>query len=119
VQELVRGHPAEDQRGGLRRVNANRHLGQVARLERAIGSVRPEHRHVSHTVAKPKPAHAIAELINFPDYIVAHYKRWPAGRGLRVEMTPDQRVGVFKARGEYADPYLARTGRWQRDVDHL
>jgi len=119
VQELVRGHPAQDQCRGLSCINTGWDRGQVPRPERAIGRIRSEHRHVSHTVAKPKPAHAIAELIDFPDYIIAHYKRWPAGRGLRVEMTPDQRVGVLKARGEHADPYLARTGRWQRDVDHL
>jgi hypothetical protein len=111
VQELVRSHPAQDQRGGLCRIDARRHRCQVARLERAIGSIRSEHRHVGHTVAKLKSAHAVAELIDFPNHIVAHYKRWTAGRRLRVEMASDQRVGVFKTRGDHPDPHLARTSR--------
>jgi hypothetical protein len=69
----------------------------MARLKRAIGGIRSEHRHVSHAVAKLKSAHAIAELIDFPDDIVAHYKGWAAGGSLRVEMATDQRVGILKA----------------------
>ena len=97
MQELVRGHPAQDQRRGLSCVNTRWDRGQVPRPKRAIGSIRPENGQICHSVAELKALHAISELIDFPDYIIAHYKRWPAGRGLRVEMTPDQRVGVFKA----------------------
>ena len=34
-------------------------------------------------------------------------------------MPPDQRVGVLKARGEYADPHFAGTAVGIGDVDHL
>src|SRR6516164_10564462 len=119
VQELVRGHPAQDQRSGFRGVDARRYRGQVACPERAIGRIGSEHRHVGHTVAKLKSAHAIAELIDFPDDIVAHYERWASGRCLRVEMASDQCVGVLKARGQHADPHLARAGPRQWSIDHL
>src|SRR6516164_606885 len=89
VQELVRGHPAQDQRSGFRGVDARRYRGQVACPERAIGRIGSEHRHVGHTVAKLKSAHAIAELIDFPDDIVANYERWASGRCLRVEMASE------------------------------
>jgi hypothetical protein len=98
VQQLVRGHPTQDQRGRLRRVKARRHRGQMACLKRAIGGIRSEHRHVGHAVAQLKSAHAIAELIDFPDDIVAHYKGWAAGGSLRVEMATDQCVGILNAR---------------------
>jgi hypothetical protein len=38
---------------------------------------------------------------------------------LRVEVPPDQRVGVLDARGEHADTHLAPPGRRQGSVDHL
>src|SRR5215469_16427997 len=68
---------------------------------------------------KLKSAHAIAKLIDFPDDIVAHYKRWPAGRCLRVEMASDQCVSVLKARSEHADPHFAGTSRRHGSVDNL
>jgi hypothetical protein len=37
---------------------------------RAIGSVRSDHRQIGHAVANLKAAHAIAELIDFPDDII-------------------------------------------------
>jgi hypothetical protein len=51
----------------------------MACLKRAIGGIRSEHRHVGHTVADLKSVHKVAELIDFPDDIVAHYKEWAAG----------------------------------------
>ena len=69
----------------------------MARLESAIGSIRSEHRHVRYTVAKLKSGHALAELIDFANDVVTHYKGWPARCSLRIEMAPDQRIGVLKA----------------------
>src|SRR5215468_3173446 len=118
MQELVRGHPAQDQRGSLRRVDSPGDRGQATRLEREIGGIRSEDRYVRHAVTKLKLIHANAELINLPDDIVAHHKRRAARRGLRVEMAPDQRVGVLNAGGQYPDPYLAGTSHRQRSVDY-
>ena len=74
VKELVCGRPAQDQHGRLCRVDARRHAGQVAGAERAIGRVRANHRQIGHTLAKLKVAHALAELIDFSDDIVARTK---------------------------------------------
>jgi hypothetical protein len=111
VQQLVCRHPTQDQRGSFRRINAFRHRGQIACLKRPILSVGSEDCHVSDAVAEPKSAHTRAELIDFSDHVIAHDKRWTAGRRLRVEMTPDQCVSVFEARGQHPDPHLAPTGR--------
>jgi len=95
VEELVRGRPAQDQRGRLRRVEARRHAGQAVSPERAICGVRPDHRQIGHAVPNLKAAHAIAELIDFPDDIISQHERRPAGRSLRVEVATDQYVGVL------------------------
>jgi hypothetical protein len=60
----------------------------------------------------------MAELIDFPDHIVAHYERRPAGRSLWIEMTPDQCVGVLQTRGEHANAHLASSGRRQGSIDY-
>jgi hypothetical protein len=65
---------------------------QVAGPERAIGGVRPEYRQIGHPVAKLKAAHAITELIDFPDDIIAQHKRRPAAHRLRVEVAPPSRA---------------------------
>jgi hypothetical protein len=91
----------------------------MARLQRAIDGVRSEHRHVRHALAELKSRDALAELIDFADDVVAHHKGWAARSSLRVEMTPDQRVGVLKAAGEHADPHLARTCARQGSIDQL
>jgi hypothetical protein len=83
----------------------------------AVGRVRADHGQIGDAVANLKAAHAIAELIDFPDDIISQHERRPAGRGLRVEAAPDQRV--LHARGEDADPHLAPAGRRQWSVDHL
>jgi hypothetical protein len=119
VQKLVRGRPAQDQRGGLRRIDARRHAGKVVSPERAIGGIRPDHRHIGHAVAKLKAADAIAKLIDFPDHVIAHHEGRPAAHRLRIEVAPDQDVGVLETRGEHADPHLTSPGRRQRSVDHL
>ncbi len=119
VQELVRRHPAQDQRGRLRRVDARRHAGQVVGAQRAVGGVRAEHRHVGHAVADPKAFHAIADLIDLPDDVVSHDERRPSEPGLRVEVAPDQHVGVLDARGEHADAHFAPAGRRQGSIDDL
>jgi hypothetical protein len=44
----------------------------------------------SLSVANPKVAHAIADLIDFADNIVAQHERRPAAaRSLRIEMSPN------------------------------
>jgi hypothetical protein len=59
--------------------------------------------HIGRAVAKLKAAHAIAELIDFPDDVIARRERRTAVHGLRIEMAPDQHVGVLQTRGEHAD----------------
>jgi hypothetical protein len=54
VKQQVCGRPAQNQRGRLRRVDTRRHADQAAGSERAIGSVRPDHRHIGHPVAELK-----------------------------------------------------------------
>ena len=71
MKELVSGHPAQDHRNRLRRVDARWHAGKLVSPERAIGGVGPDHRHVGHAVANLKAAHTITELIDFPDNIIA------------------------------------------------
>ena len=104
------------ERRRLRRVDARGHAGQIFGAERAIGGVRADHRHIGHAVAELKAAHAIAELIDFPDDIIAHHERRPAEHRLRVEVAPDHDVGVLDAGGEHADPHLApaRPSAWER-----
>src|SRR6266853_6200145 len=84
-----------------------RYGGESVSPERAIGGVRPDHRHIGHAVANLKAAHAIAELIDFPNDVIADHERRPAVHSLRIEVAPDQHVGVLHARGEHADPRLA------------
>src|SRR5215208_2165567 len=57
MQQLVRGHPAQDQRRGLGRVDVRRHRSQVVSAERSIRRVRSDHRHVGDTVANLEIAH--------------------------------------------------------------
>jgi hypothetical protein len=111
VKELVCGRPAQDQRCRLRGVDARRHARHVVGPERAIGGIRREDRHIGHAVAKLKAPHAIAELIDFTDDVIAQHERWLAVYRLRVEVAPDHDIGVHHARGEHADPYLAAAGR--------
>ena len=119
MKELVCGCPAQDQRGRLRRVEACRHTDQAVSSERAVGGIRPDNRHIGHAVAKLKATHAIAELIDFPNDVIADYERRPATHRLRVEVAPDQHIRVLQTRGEHANPHLAPAGRRQRSVDHL
>jgi hypothetical protein len=107
VQDLVGGRPAQDQRGRLGCIDACRDPGQVADRKRAIVGVRSNYRHVGDAVAKLKIAHAVADLIDLPDNVIAHHERRPQPHRLRVQMTPDQHLGVVKARSEDAYPYLA------------
>jgi hypothetical protein len=79
MEELARGRPAQDQRGRLRRVEARWHAGQAVGPKRAVGGVRPDHRQIGHAVANLNAAHAIAELIDFPDDIISQHERRPAG----------------------------------------
>ena len=116
---LVGGRPAQDQCGRLRCVDTRRHTGQAAGPECAIGGVRPEDRHIGYAVAHLKAAHALAELIDFPNDVIAQHQRRPAVHRLRVEVAPDHDVGVLQARGEHADPHLAPAGCRQGSVDHL
>lgn len=84
MQKLVCGRPAQDQRGRFRRVETLRHAGHVVCPERTIVGVGSDHRHVGHAVANLKVAHAFAELIDFPDDVVAHHERRPEAHRLRV-----------------------------------
>ena len=95
MQELIGGGPTQDQRGRFRRINACRHAGQVAGAQRPIGGVRPDHRHIGHPVAKLKAVHANAELIDFPDYIIAKDEWRADGRSLRVDVASDHHVSVL------------------------
>jgi hypothetical protein len=119
MQELICGHPAQDQRRGLGRVDVRRHTRQVVRAERSISCVRSDHRHVGDAVANLEVAHAIAELVDFPDDVITHHERRSVARSLRVEVAPYQYVRVLQARGKHVDPYLAAAGRRQDSVDHL
>jgi hypothetical protein len=87
--------------------------------ERTIGGVRSDHSHIGHPVANLNAAHAIAELIDFADDVIAHHEWRPAAHCLRVEMASDQHVGVFETRGEHTDPHLAPAGGRQGSVDHF
>ena len=78
-----------------------------------------DHRRVGDAVAKLEVAHAITELVDFPDHVIAQHERRPAVHSLRVEVSPYQHVSVVQARGKHADPHLAPTGRRQGCVDHL
>jgi hypothetical protein len=119
MKELVRRRPAQNQGGRLRRVNAHRHASQVARLERAIAGVGPDYGHVGDPVAHLIAGHALAELIDFPDNIIALHKWRPEKHRLRIEMTPDHHVRVFNARREYANAHLTPPSRRHGSVDHL
>jgi hypothetical protein len=44
-------------------------------LGACIGGVQSEHRHIGHPVTNPKAAHAIAELIDFPNDIISQHER--------------------------------------------
>jgi hypothetical protein len=83
VEEPARGRPAQAQRG-RRRVEARRHAGQAVSPKRAVGRVRPDHRQIGHAVASLKAAHAIPELIDFPDDIIS-----PALRRATIRARPD------------------------------
>src|SRR6266542_5575600 len=107
VQELVRGHPTQDERRRFRLVDVWRHSREVVSTERSIGCVRPEHRHVGDAIADLEVAHTIADLIDFPDDVIPHHERRPVARSLWIQMAPDQDVGVLQAGGQYVDPYLA------------
>jgi hypothetical protein len=91
----------------------------VVSPEGAIGGVRPDHRHISDPVANLKAAHAFAQLIDFANDVIPQHEGWPATHRLRVEVAPNQHVGVFQTRGEHADPHLAPAGRRQGHIDHL
>jgi hypothetical protein len=110
MKKLVGRRPAQDQRGRLGRVDVRRHQRHVVGLERPIGGIRTEDRHIGHAVADVKASHAGAELIDFPDDVIAHHEGWPATYPW-VDMTPDRHVGVFHAGSERADPHLAPAGR--------
>jgi len=62
-------------------------------------------------VAKLEAAHVPAELIDFADHVIAHHERRPAAHRLRIEVAPDQHVGVLQACRKYVDPHLAPAGR--------
>jgi len=119
VKELPCGRPTQNQCRRFGSVDARRHSGQVASPQRAIGSVRSEHRQIGHSFAEPKVAHAVTELIDFSDDIITHHKWWPAAHRLCVEVAPDHNIGVLQARGEHADPNLAPPSGRQGSLDHL
>jgi hypothetical protein len=119
VKELVGGCPAQDQRGRFRCINARWHRGQVAGPERPVGGVRPDHRHIGYPVAELKTVDANAELIDFPDDIIAKDERRSESRSLRVDVTPDRHVGVLHTRGEHADSHLGCAGRRQGGVNYF
>jgi len=119
VQELICGRPTQDDSGRLRGVDARRHTRQIVSPKRAIGGIRPEHRHVGHLIAKLKAAYAITQLIDLSDDIIAQHERWPLAHRLRVEVAADRNVCILQARGEHADSYLSPACRWHWSVDDL
>jgi hypothetical protein len=119
MEKLVRGGPAQNQRRRLRRIYARRHTGQLLGPERAIGRVRSEHGHVSHSIAQPKAAHAITQLIDFPDHIIADHEWRQASHRLGVEMAPDDDVGVLQACGKHAHAHLTPAGRRHWSINYL
>src|SRR5262249_42428766 len=68
---------------------------------------------------KPKATHAIAELVDFTDDIIAHREGRPAVCCLRVEVTPNRHIRVLQTRGEHAHSHLAAPSRRQGSVDHF
>jgi hypothetical protein len=102
-----------------RRIDACRHADQMVGSQRTIGGVRPDHGHIGHALAEREAAHAIPELIDFPDDVIAHYERRPKQHRLRVQMSPDRDVGVLEGRGEHSDTHFAPTGYRQGSVDYL
>ena len=62
---------------------------------------------------------AIAELIYFPDDVIAEHERRPAAHRLWVEVPSDHHVRVGQARGEHAYSHLAPPGCRQRGIKHL
>lgn len=97
----------------------SRHAAQVIGLERTVGSIRPNHRHVSDVVANLKVMYAIAELIDFPNDIIAQDERRLAARGLGVEAAAYQHVGLVQTRGKHPDPHLAVPGRRHGRFNYL
>jgi hypothetical protein len=85
----IRAKSAMGDNWSIPAVDAGRHAGEVVGPERAIAGVRPQDSHIGHSVAELKVAHAITELIDFPDDIIAQHERRPSRRGLRVEVAPD------------------------------
>ena len=69
--------------------------------------------------ANLKVAHAITDLIYLPDHVIAHHERRPEAHRLRIQVAPDQHLGVVEARGEHTDSYLAPADARQGSVDHL
>ena len=62
---------------------------------------------------------SIAELIYFPDDVIAEHERRPAAHRLWVEVPSDHHVRVGQARGEHAYSHLAPPGCRQRGIMHL
>src|SRR5436305_8407889 len=116
VKKLVRGGPAQNHPRGLRRIDSRRHADNVGCPEGAIGGVRSQYRHVSHSIAELESAYAGTELIDFADDIVSEHERQVASHRLRVEVSADYDVGVLQARGEHTDAHLARSCCRQRSV---
>src|SRR5215831_16753834 len=99
MKELICGCPAQDQRGRLRRIDTRRHACHALGAECTVGGVRPDDRHIGHVVAKLKAAHAIAELIDFSDDVIAHDERRPAAQRRPPPTRRDRRSFSLEQRG--------------------
>ncbi len=82
-----------------------------------MSGIRPEDRHIGHSAAQLKTAHAIAELIDFPDGALVHYEWWPpphprvGGAGSPRRCTPRS----MRVRAPHRAPFGDR--HWR--VDYL
>jgi hypothetical protein len=97
MKQLIRGRPAQNQRGRLRDVDAGGNTGQIFCAECAISGVRSDHRQIGHAIADLKAVHVITELVDFPDDVIAHHERRPEEHRLRVDVTPNHHIGVLDA----------------------
>jgi hypothetical protein len=66
MKQLIRGRPAQNQRSRLGDVNAGGNAGQIFCAQRAISRIGSDNRQIGHAIADLKPAHVVADLIDFP-----------------------------------------------------
>ncbi len=119
VQQLVRRHPAQDQRRRFCRIDVRGYANEIAGLQRTIGGIRANDGQIGDALANLKAAHTLAKLIDFANDIVAEHEWRATKHRLRVNMAPDHNFGVLDAGGEHSNPYLATTDSRHERVGDL